>query len=233
MYFKWVVVNQKFNLFDETAMRIALKQAEIAFSRDEVPVGACLFLNGKLISTGYNRVHETKDASMHAELICLKEAAKSLSDFRLEGAILYITLEPCAMCAGAIHNFRLKKVIYGAKDLRVGAAGTLYNLFDGNHPIHKVECVGGLMEEQSAELLRKFFKMKRENKKMDLLFEEMINHQKKKLLMLAQEIVPGVTEEDILQPFDFKELEQNPDFRYEEGILHGILSTKAAFLAKI
>ena len=101
---------------------------------------------------------------MHAELICLKEAAKILGDFRLNKATLYSTLEPCAMCAGAMYSFRVAKLIYGAKDLRVGACGTLYNLFDIKHPITKIEVAGGLMEEESAQLMRSFFKQRREEK---------------------------------------------------------------------
>ncbi|MCH9811430.1 nucleoside deaminase [bacterium] len=142
-------------------MLVALEQAKIAFSVNEVPVGAALYLNGKCIAKAHNLVDQKKDATNHAEIICLKEAAKILGDFRLVGATLYTTLEPCAMCAGAITNFRVKKVVWGAKDLRVGAAGTLYNIFDGRNPIHKVESVGGLMEDASAALLRKFFQERR------------------------------------------------------------------------
>jgi tRNA(adenine34) deaminase len=155
------MTHKKFNSFDEMAMDLAIQEAEKAFLADEVPVGAVLTLENKIISTGYNRVHELKDSSMHAEMICLKKGAKILGDFRLVNCILYTTLEPCAMCAGAIINFRIKKVIWGAKDLRVGASGTLYNLFDGRHPIHKVEFESGLMEEKSANLLKMFFKNKR------------------------------------------------------------------------
>lgn len=158
------MMNQKFKLTDEECMKVALLEAKKAFAENEVPVGAALFINGELIAKGRNKVFQTNDATMHAEIICLKEASKILNDYRLTNATLYITLEPCAMCAGAIHNFRLKKVVYGAKDLRVGAGGTLYNLFDGRHPIHKVEIQGGLKEKESAELLRKFFKNKREEK---------------------------------------------------------------------
>lgn len=158
------MTNPKFNSFDVDAMKIALKEAQKAYDKNEVPVGAALFLNGKLIATGHNLVNETKDASMHAEMVCLRNASKVIGDFRLQDSILYITLEPCSMCSGAIHNFRVKKVVWGAKDLRVGACGTLYNLFDGKHPIHKVEFESGLMEDESARLLRRFFKEKREEK---------------------------------------------------------------------
>lgn len=159
------MTNPKFNSFDLEAMKVALAEAKKAYVKNEVPVGAALFLGGKLVCKAHNEVFEKKDASLHAELICLKRAAKILGDTRLLDAILYITLEPCSMCAGAIHNFRVKKVVWGAKDLRVGAAGTLYNLFDGKHPIHKVESVGGLMEQESSNLLKRFFKEKREEKR--------------------------------------------------------------------
>ena len=157
--------DQKFNSFDEMAMQLALLEAKKAFLENEVPVGAVLSLQNKIISFGYNKVHGLKDSSLHAEMICLRSAAKILGDFRLTDCVLYSTLEPCAMCAGAIFNFRVKKVIWGAKDLRVGACGTLYNLFDGSHPIHTVESIGGLMEEESADLLKMFFKNKRAEKK--------------------------------------------------------------------
>ena len=160
-------MNQKFNSTDFKAMNIAFKEALKAFDENEVPVGAALFLNDKLIAKAHNEVFVTNDPTMHAEIICLKRAAKILGDYRLKDAVLYITLEPCSMCAGAIHNFRVNKVIYGAKDLRVGAAGTLYDLFDGKHPIHKVKIEGGLMEKESSDLLRKFFKDKREEKCMN------------------------------------------------------------------
>lgn len=159
------MTNQKFNSIDAQAMLIALKEAKKAYAENEVPVGAALYLDGKCISRAHNLVDQKKDATMHAEIICLKRAAKILGDFRLTEATLYSTLEPCSMCAGAITNFRVKKVVWGAKDLRVGAAGTLYNLFDGRNPIHKVESIGGLMEKESSYLLRKFFQKKREEKK--------------------------------------------------------------------
>lgn len=159
------MTNKIFTHLDRQAMDIALQQAQVAFSKNEVPVGAALFLGDKLICKSHNRVFETNDATMHAEVICLKEGAKILGDYRLTDAVLYVTLEPCGMCAGAIHNFRVAKVVWGAQDLRVGAAGTLYNLFDGKHPIHKVESAGGLKAEESAKLLKQFFKEKREEKK--------------------------------------------------------------------
>ena len=156
------MMNPKFNSFDHEAMKIALEEAQLAFDKNEVPVGAALFLHGKLIATGHNLVNATKDATMHAEIICLRNASKVIGDFRLQEAILYCTLEPCSMCSGAMHSFRIKKVIWGAKDLRIGACGTLYNLFDGKHPIHNVEFESVINEEESANLLRRFFKEKRE-----------------------------------------------------------------------
>ena len=157
-------MNQKFNFIDNCAMKIALSKAKEAYKRNEVPVGAVLFIHNRLIATGYNLVNTTKDASMHAEMVCLKKAASILGDFRLNNAVMYVTLEPCAMCAGAIHQFRLKKIIWGAKDKRIGASGTLYNLFDGKNPIHSLESVGGLMEKDSEKLLKNFFREKRRKK---------------------------------------------------------------------
>lgn len=156
------MTNKQHDSFDLQAMEVALEEARKAYQANEVPVGAAVFIGDKLIASAHNEVEATKDASKHAELSALKKAAKNIGDFRLSEATLYTTLEPCCMCAGAIYNFRIKKVVYGAKDLRVGACGTLYNLFDNRHPITKVEVVGGVKKEESAELLRKFFKKRRE-----------------------------------------------------------------------
>lgn len=156
------MTEKQFNSFDIEAMNVALAEAKKAKEQNEVPVGAAVFIGNELIATAHNEVESKKCASKHAELLALQKAAKKMGDFRLSEATLYTTLEPCAMCAGAIYNFRIKKVVYGAKDLRVGACGTLYNLFDGRHPITKVEIVGGLKEKESAKLLRDFFKKRRE-----------------------------------------------------------------------
>ena len=152
------MMKDRYKKEDHMAMLIAIDEAKKAFDEQEVPVGAVLFIDGKLIAKAHNQVERCKDASMHAELICLKMAAKVVGDFRLSEATLYSTLEPCAMCAGAMYSFRIKKLIYGARDLRVGACGTLYNLFDQKHPITTIEVIGGLMEEESAALMKSFFK---------------------------------------------------------------------------
>lgn len=140
----------------------ALKEAYKAFLAEEVPIGAVLVLEGKVIARGYNQVELLKDATAHAEMLALTTGEGYLGDFRLINTTLYSTLEPCAMCAGAMFLTRIKKLVYGAKDLRHGAHGTLFNLFEKKHPIHNVEVEGGVLAEYSSELLRQFFQKRRE-----------------------------------------------------------------------
>ena len=140
---------------DMEGMREALIEAKRAFDMHEVPVGAVLVNQGKIIARGYNQVESKKDATAHAEMVCLKEAAKYLDAWRLSGCVLYTTLEPCFMCAGALALARVKRVVWGAPDHRYGI-GEL-----SPSSIHKVEYAGGVLEEESAKLLKTFFQLRR------------------------------------------------------------------------
>jgi tRNA(adenine34) deaminase len=143
-------------------MREALKEAKRGFDQLEVPVGAVLVHNGQVIAKGYNQVELLKDATAHAEMICLTSGASYLENWRLLESTLYCTLEPCTMCAGAMFLSRVKRLVYGAPDLRHGAGGSWINLFEKNHPTHKIEVKGGVLEAECADLMRRFFEMRRE-----------------------------------------------------------------------
>lgn len=142
---------------------IALKEAEKAFHKGEVPVGALLFKENIIISKAHNLVEKRKDASAHAELLCLKKATQKLGDWRLSGTTLITTLEPCIMCAGALILHRVKKIIYLAKDFRHGAHGSQIDVFEKKHPIHHIECEYCPGYPEASQLLKDFFKNRRES----------------------------------------------------------------------
>jgi len=145
-------------------MQAALAEAEKAAVLGEVPVGAVAVLNGQIIGRGYNRKESDQDPTAHAELIALKEAAEFLNNWRLIGVTLYSTLEPCPMCAGAMIQARLPRLIYGAKDLRFGADGSILDIFTEPRFNHRVEVVSGVLEVEAAEMLQTFFRRLRETK---------------------------------------------------------------------
>ncbi len=138
-------------------MKLALEQARIAFDRGEVPVGAVLVYEGKVIAKAHNRVEEFQEASKHAEMQCLQEASKTIGNWRLLDCTLYTTLEPCAMCGGALILSRIKKVVYGATDFRHGCCVGWTHFLQEKHPIHQVEVLGGVLAEESSKLLKEFF----------------------------------------------------------------------------
>lgn len=142
-------------------MNAALKEAKKAYEKDEVPVGAVIVLNDKIIARGHNLRESTNDPTMHAEIVAIRKACKKSKSWRLEGATMYVTVEPCAMCAGTILWARIKRVIYGAKDLKGGALGTSFNLYEQPNLNHYPEICGGVLENDCAELIRTFFKKKR------------------------------------------------------------------------
>jgi tRNA(adenine34) deaminase len=150
-----------FEEFDRYCMQEALAEARLAYAMEEVPVGAVLAKDGKIITRAHNLVETTQDGTAHAEILCLRAASKLFQDFRLTGTTLYVTLEPCSMCAGAAILSRVEKIIWGAKDPRHGAAGSWVNLFDKEHPIHSVKTMSGLLEEESKRLIQQFFKERR------------------------------------------------------------------------
>ena len=145
-------------------MSEALKEARKALNQDEVPVGAVLVINKQIVARGYNQVELLQDATAHAEMICLTAGAAETNQWRLLDATLYSTLEPCAMCAGAMFASRLKRLVWGAKDLRLGANGSWVDLFSQKHPMHTIEVRSGLLEEESADLMRTFFQTQRKRR---------------------------------------------------------------------
>ncbi|CAA0303116.1 tRNA adenosine(34) deaminase TadA [Alteromonas macleodii] len=146
---------------DEMWMRHALALADKAESHGEVPVGACVVLNGKLIGEGFNTPITDNDPSAHAELRAVKEAASFVQNYRLIDATLYVTLEPCSMCAGMLVHARVKRVVFGAKDAKTGAAGSVMNLLQ--HPAlnHHLEIVSGVLADECADKLSGFFRKRR------------------------------------------------------------------------
>lgn len=145
---------------DEYFMRRAIALAIEAAARDEVPVGAVAVKDGKIISSASNTREESKCATHHAELLAIEGACRALGGWRLPGVTLYVTMEPCAMCAGAIINARVPRVVFGAPDLRFGAFGSLINLAEV--PLnHKPELVGGVLGDECAKILTDYFKSKR------------------------------------------------------------------------
>lgn len=151
---------------DERFMLEALKEAFKAFKADEVPVGAVLVHKGRIVARGYNQVEMLKDATAHAEMLCITAGEAALDNWRLTDATLYVTMEPCCMCAGAMFLSRVTNLVWGAPDIRHGANGSFVNLFDKVHPTHQVNVKTGVLADYSATLLRDFFEMKRlKNKK--------------------------------------------------------------------
>jgi len=145
--------------FDQ--MRHALTLAEEAGKLGEVPVGAVLVMEGRVISQGYNLRETLHDPTAHAERIALTLAGRSLGRWRLDGSTLYVTLEPCPMCAGAIVQSRVARVVYGAVDQKAGACDSLYRITNDPRLNHRAEVVGGVLAEESAALLSRFFQMRR------------------------------------------------------------------------
>ncbi len=146
----------------EHGMRLALDQAHNALLVGEVPVGAVILRDGKVIATGYNRPITTHDPTAHAEIVALRHAATLLGNYRLPGCELYVTLEPCAMCAMALMHARLSRVVFGANDPKTGAAGSVLNLFDQPQLNHHTALVGGVMTDACSALLREFFAQRRQ-----------------------------------------------------------------------
>ena len=143
-------------------MQLALSLADRAAAEGEVPVGAVLVLNDAVIGEGWNRPIGTHDATAHAEIQALRDAGQRLGNYRLPGTTLYVTLEPCVMCAGAIIHARVDRVIYGAPDPKAGACGSLFELLPSNSRFnHRTDCRGGILTEDCAETLRAFFRARR------------------------------------------------------------------------
>jgi tRNA(adenine34) deaminase len=146
---------------DEYFMRLALREAERAIEHDDVPIGAVIVREGEVIGSGHNEREIRADPTAHAEMIALREAARALGSWRVLDAVMYVTLEPCAMCAGAIVLARIPRVIFGATDPKAGAAGSVFDILDEPRLNHRPQVVGGLLADESAGLLRGFFAPRR------------------------------------------------------------------------
>ena len=142
-------------------MQLALEQAQHAWDLGEVPVGAVVVKDGQVIATGYNQPIGKHDPTAHAEIVALRQAAEVLGNYRLPGCELYVTLEPCVMCSGAMMHARLAKVVYGATDPKTGACGSVINLFQQEQLNHHTEIEGGVMAEECGAMLRNFFAARR------------------------------------------------------------------------
>lgn len=142
-------------------MNKALEQAKKALSRDEVPIGAVIVKDGVVIARGYNKRESSQNALAHAEIIAINKACKKLKSWRLDGAEIYVTLEPCPMCAGAIMNARISKIVFGAYEPKSGACGSKFDVIGDSGLNHNAVFIGGVMEEECSLLIKNYFKSKR------------------------------------------------------------------------
>ena len=139
----------------------ALKQAQLAEAMQEVPVGAVVVYRGEIIGQGHNRSIIDSDPSAHAEVVAMRAAASALNNYRLPGATLFVTMEPCVMCVGSILHARIKRLVFGAYDPKSGAAGSVFDLMGDTRHNHTVEVTGGVLERECSQLLKDFFQVRR------------------------------------------------------------------------
>ena len=142
-------------------MKLALEQAKIAYKKDEVPIGAVIVCNDKVIAKGFNIREKRNDPTGHAEIVAIKKACKKRRSWRLEDCTIYVTVEPCSMCAGALLWTRIRRIVFGAFDAKGGALGSSYNLFEQKNLNHKAEITSGVLEEECSKIMKDFFKAKR------------------------------------------------------------------------
>ena len=142
-------------------MRLAIREAQLALEHDDVPIGAVVVHDGEVIGAGHNERELREDPTAHAELVALREAARTLGSWRVLDSVMYVTLEPCAMCAGAIVLARLPRVVFGTTDPKAGAAGSVLNVLDVPRLNHRPQVESGLLAEECANLLRAFFQPRR------------------------------------------------------------------------
>jgi len=150
---------------DERRMEEAIRLAQRAAEAGEVPVGAVIVHEGRVIGRAHNQVETLHDATAHAEMIAITQAAEALANWRLEGAEIYVTLEPCPMCAGALVNSRAARIIYGADDPIAGACGSVFNIVNEKRLNHRIPVVKGILAERCSELLKSFFRARRQASK--------------------------------------------------------------------
>ena len=146
---------------DEFYMQEALKEARLALEHDEVPIGAVIVQGEKIIGRGHNRREMDLDPTAHAEIVAIRKAAASVNAWRLSNATMYVTIEPCSMCAGALVLARIQRLVFGAKDPKAGAVGSVVNILEIPELNHQIEYTGGVCEEECRSLLQDFFKAKR------------------------------------------------------------------------
>ena len=155
-------------LFSEDSYRYmyaALQEAQKAFDDDEVPVGAVVVHKNRIIGRGYNQVEKLKDATAHAEMIAITSASNNLQNWRLNECAIYVTLEPCIMCTGALLSSRINELFYAASDIKFGACGSIHNLAENSKTNHTIKVYSGVLAKESEELLKTFFNKKRLNNK--------------------------------------------------------------------
>jgi len=156
----WLTVNQQ-NEADELYMRVALDEARAAAERGEVPVGAAVVISERIVARAGNRTISDCDPTAHAEIVALREAARAIGNYRLPEATVYVTIEPCAMCAGAMIQARIARLVYGANDVKGGAVRSCFSVFDHPQLNHRAAVSGGILAGESAQLLREFFGARR------------------------------------------------------------------------
>ncbi len=149
-------------------MRLALAEAESAFEEDEVPIGAVIAHKGRIIAKAHNQIKTLKDPTAHAEMIAITQAANYFKNERLLDAVMYVTIEPCAMCVGAAILARLKAIVYGASDPKAGACGSVINLCNQPELNHRISIKEGMLEKEAKEIIQKFFKKKRTKSRFSL-----------------------------------------------------------------
>jgi tRNA(adenine34) deaminase len=146
---------------DSDFMREALAEAQKAFQLDEVPIGAVVVKNGEIIGRGHNLRERRKDPTLHAEIIAIRQAAAALGGWRLTDCDLYVTIEPCPMCAGAILQARIRRIVFGARDPKAGCAGSLYNLLEDPRFNHRAEVAEGILKGPCSLIIKEYFRQKR------------------------------------------------------------------------
>jgi len=158
-------IDAEFSADDEKFMRRAIALAEVAQSHNEIPVGAVLVYDGKIIGEGFNQSIMNNDPSAHAEMMAIRDAGKNIANYRLLDCTLYVTLEPCCMCAGLLVHSRIKQLIFASNDLKTGAAGSAFALLNHQQHNHQVAAKSGLLADECSTMLSAFFKRRRAEKK--------------------------------------------------------------------
>lgn len=155
-------MSEKQDMLDRQFMKAAIDQANIALENGDVPIGAVIVHQDKIIAKGYNQRHKLNDPTAHAEIIAITAAAEYIGNWRLHGCTIYVTLEPCPMCAGALVLARIERLVFGCDDPKAGACGSLYNIVQDKRLNHRVEITKGILAEDCSKILQDFFRVKRE-----------------------------------------------------------------------